>query len=111
MTNYRTKLEAYEAGYNEGYNEGCGDVEEEYQRGVKAGIAQEKARAKKKLNPYYNRKLSLKERVDREAEVETKHYIDFIGDGAKSWQGLGKTKQPSLWERVKGIINISKYRP
>ncbi len=107
MTHYRTKLEAYEAGYNEGYEEGCGDVEEEYQRGVKEGIAQEKARAKKKLDPHYNRPLSLKERVDRWAEVE--HFVTNKDDLA--WLNKGKTKQPSLWERVKGIINIRQILP
>jgi len=69
MKTYRTKLEAYEAGADEMRQIMTHHGELELARGIKIGIAQERARAKKKLNPHYNRPLSLKERVDREAEA------------------------------------------
>jgi hypothetical protein len=103
MTHYKTKLEAYRAGYEDGYF-----------RGTQEGKAMEKARAKKKLDPHYNRPLSLKERVDREAEAE--RFVgmtesEIMGDEfyLQAWQGLGKTKQPSLWSRFVKFINIKQY--
>ena len=100
MTHYKTKIEAYSAGMNDGYMAG-------YDDGKKIGIAQEKARAKKKLNPHYNRPVALKERADREAEQELGDEVEILEDGI----GLGKTKQPSLWERVKGIISLKQFLP
>ena len=88
MKTYKTKVEAYSAGVNDGYFMGL-------ERGKQIGIAQERARAKKKLDPYYNRPVDLKERVDREAEME----YTVQSDG-ESWKWLGKTKQPSLWQRL-----------
>jgi len=97
---YRTKLEAYEAGYIKGWQEGG-------VQGIKEGIARERARAKKKLDPHYNRPVSLKERADREAEQDLGDEVEILEDGI----GLGKTKQPSLWERVKGIISLKQFLP
>lgn len=106
MKTYRTKLEAYEQGHIKGWQEGL-------VQGIKEGIAQERARAKKKLDPHYNRPLSLKERVDREAEVY--FGLDTANDMADSTVymlkgiGLGKTKQPSLWSRFVKFINPKQY--
>jgi hypothetical protein len=87
MKQYHTKQEAHNAGYIDGYD-----------NGFNAGIAQEKARAKKKLDPHYNRPVSLKERVDRESEVE----VYSAGEVTYEWQGLGMCQQmqPSLWQRL-----------
>lgn len=103
MKTYRTKLQAYEAGYMKGSNDG-------FALGKDAGIAQEKARiakaTKKKLDPLYNRPLALKERVDREAEQSVFMTIDEIYG-----IGLGKTKQPSLWEKIINALDIRKILP
>lgn len=112
MTHYKTKLEAYEAGRQFERdlltNWAAGQREE----GIKLGIAQERARAKKKVNPLYNRRLSLKERVDREAEVDKQmELLTNIMGMSTDWQGLGKTKQPNLWERFKKIASLGQYKP
>jgi len=106
MKTYRTKLEAYEAGADEMRQIMTHHGELELARGIKIGIAQERARAKKKLNPHYNRPLSLKERVDREAEaiypgsIRKMTQEEWENSLDKSWKALGKTKQPSLWQRL-----------
>jgi len=111
MKTYHTKLEAYKAGREDQMSECAKHEGESFRSGLARGIAQERARAKKKLNPLYNRPVSLKERVDREAEA----YIgwDTANDMADStvylWKGLGKTKQPSLWSRFVKFINPKQY--
>jgi hypothetical protein len=110
---YKTKLEAYEAGKRDMAAQWETYFFEQksalIQLGLQAGIAQEKARAKKKLDPHYNRPVSLKERADREAEQELGDEVEIefvsktvhgVRGPVTEWQGLGKTKQPSLWQRL-----------
>lgn len=108
---YRTKLEAYEAGVAHTKKEYEELIEGLIPIWIKSGALKERARAKKKLNPLYNRSVALKERVDREAEAwiqldEFDEQKDIILKGER-WEatgnygiGLGKTKPLTLWQRL-----------
>ncbi len=110
MTHYKTKLEAYEAGADEMRQIMAHHGELELARGIKLGIAQERARAKKKLDRYYNRPLALKERVDREAEAADSYFREHCLKHIE-WKGLGNTKQPSLWKKIISALDIRKVLP